>query len=239
MLRKVLLVCGILASFVYVGATILGAMQWKGYDWTTRSVSELFALDAPSRPIVAVAFLAYGVLMVAFGIGVWISAGNKRALRIAGGLLAGYGLAGEPGPLFFSMHTMERGAKMMAQSDVMHIILTAVLVLLILLSIGFGATAFGAYFRLYSIGTILVVVVFGALAGLQGGRMTANLPTPWMGVEERLNIFAYMLWVTVLGVGLLRVRNASAPSQPGKPTATPRMTPSPAQRGSVPVTSHR
>lgn len=100
MLRKILLVCGILASLLYVGATILGAMQWKDYDWTTRSVSELFALDAPSRTVVATAFLVYGVLMIAFGVGVWMSAGHNRALRITGGLLVGYGLVGEPGPLF-------------------------------------------------------------------------------------------------------------------------------------------
>lgn len=237
--RKVLLVCGMLASLLYVGATILGAIQWKGYDWTTRSVSELFALDAPSRPIVATAFLAYGVLMIAFGVGVWMSAGHKRALRIVGGLLVGYAVVGEPGPLFFAMHTMVRGAQGMALSDVMHIILTAALVVLILFSIGFGATAFGTYFRLYSLGTILAVVVFGALAGLQSGQMAANLPTPWMGVEERLNIFGYMLWVVVLAVGLLRAQGPITPRQLGKPTVTPQVTPRPTQRESVPVASHR
>jgi hypothetical protein len=141
MLRKVLLVCGILSSLLYVGATIPGALQWKGYDWTTRSVSELFALDAPSRPLVATAFLVYGPLMIAFGVGVWMSGGHKRSLRILGGLLIGYALVGLPGPLFFSMHTMVRGggAQGMAPSDVMHIILTAALVLLILFSSALGS----------------------------------------------------------------------------------------------------
>jgi hypothetical protein len=241
MVRKVLLVCGILSSVLYVGATILGAMQWKSYDWTTRSVSELFALDAPSRPIVATAFLATGFLMIAFGVGVWMSAGHKRSLRILGGLLVGYAVVGLPGPLFFSMHTMVRGggAQGMAPSDVLHIILTAVLVLLILLSIGFGATAFGTPFRLYSIGTLLIVLVFGALAGLQSGNMATNLPTPWMGVEERLNIFGYMLWVVVLAVGLLRAQGAIAPRQLETPTVTPQVTPKPMQREREPVASHR
>jgi hypothetical protein len=204
MLRKVLLVCGMVASLLYVGATMVGALQWKDYDWTTRSVSELFALDAPSRPLVATAFVVHAILMIAFGVGVWMSAGHTRALRVLGGLLIAYALGGLSGPLFFSMHTMVRGggAQGMASSDVMHIILTAALVLLILLSIGVGATAFGTPFRLYSIGTLLVVLVFGALAGMQSGQMAANLPTPWMGVEERLNIFGYMLWVVVLAIGL-------------------------------------
>jgi hypothetical protein len=236
-----LLVCGILSSLLYVGATILGALQWKGYDWTTRSVSELFALDAPSRPLVATAFLVYGVLMIAFGVGVWMSAGHKRSLRILGGLLVRYTLVGLPGPLFFSMHTMVRGggAQGMAPSDVMHIILTAALVLLILFSTGVGATAFGTPFRLYSIGTLLVVLVFGALAGVQSGQMAANLPTPWMGVEERLNIFGYMLWVVILAIGVLRAQGASALRNLGNSSMTPQVTPQPTQRESVPVASHR
>lgn len=242
MLRKVLLVCGLVASLLYVGATVVGALQWNGdYDWTTRSVSELFALDAPSRPLVATAFLVYGGLMIAFGVGVWMSAGHQRSLRILASLLVGYALIGLTGPLFFSMHTMVRGGGVQAMqaSDVMHIILTATMVLLILVSIGVGATAFGTPFRLFSIGTILVVLVFGALAGLQSGQMAANLPTPWMGVEERLNIFAYMLWVVVLAICLLRAQGASAPRQLQPSTQTSQVTPQSTQRERVPVASQR
>src|SRR3954454_5430231 len=111
MVRKVLLGCGIASSVLYVAATIIGAMQWQGYRWTSQSVSELFALDAPSRPVVATAFLAYGVLVSAFGWGVWLSARPKRSLRVAGGALIGYGVMGESGPLFFSLPTMVRGAQ--------------------------------------------------------------------------------------------------------------------------------
>jgi Protein of unknown function (DUF998) len=241
MLRKVLLVCGMLASLLYVGVTLVGALQWNDYDWTTRSVSELFALDAPSRPLVATAFLVYGVLMIAFGVGVWMVAGHQRSLHLVGGLLIAYALVGLPGPLFFSMHTMVRGggAQGMASSDVLHIILTAALVLLILVSIGVGATAFGTPFRIYSIGTLLVVLVFGALAGLQGGQMAANLPTPWMGVEERLNIFGYMLWVVVLAIGLLRAHGASARRHLGNSSVTPQVTSQPTQGERVPVALHR
>ena len=38
----------------------------------------------------------------------------------------------------------------------MHIVVTGVNSLLVLLAIGFGATAFGKRFRVYSIGTLLV-----------------------------------------------------------------------------------
>lgn len=91
----------------------------------------------------------------------------------------------------------------------MHIVAAMVDVLFILLIIGFGARAFGKPFRLYSIGTILVVVLFGALAGLDGPRIAANLPTPWAGVTERICIFAYLLWVAVLAIRISRGRDTA------------------------------
>lgn len=90
-------------------------------------------------------------------------------------------------------------------TDTMHIVLASVDVVFILLIIGFGASAFSNRFRSYSIGTILVVVVFGTLAGMDGPRLAANLPTPWVGVTERISVFSNMLWVVAFASGLLRV----------------------------------
>jgi hypothetical protein len=75
-----------------------------------------------------------------------------------------------------------------------------------LLAMGFGATAFGKRFRLYSIATMLILVVFGVLTGLDQPRLEANLPTPWMGIWERIDIFTTMLWIAVLAIALLRAQ---------------------------------
>jgi hypothetical protein len=93
-------------------------------------------------------------------------------------------------------------------SDALHIILGMMTVLFMLVAIGFGAAAFGARFRLYSIATILILVAFGTLTGLDGPRIQANLPTPWVGLWERITIFGFLLWVVVLTIALLRVRDA-------------------------------
>lgn len=199
MIRKILLVCGILSSLLYIIANILGAMRWEGYSLKSQTVSELSAIGAPSRPLVVALMFAYSILVIAFGMGVWRSASRNRALRVVGYLLVGYGVVCLMGP-FTPMHL--RGAEM-TLTDTMHIILTIVTVLFILLILGFGSTVFGKRFCLYSIGTILILVVFGALAGLDGPRVAANLPTPWIGVTERLNIGGYLLWVVVLAVALL------------------------------------
>ena len=72
-----------------------------------------------------------------------------------------------------------------------------------LFAIGLGSALFGKRFRIYSIVTIMAMLLFGILTGLASPRMEANLATPWMGVWERICIGAYMLWVVVLAIILL------------------------------------
>jgi len=90
-----------------------------------------------------------------------------------------------------------------------------------LLAIGFGSRLFGKPFRYFSYATILIMIVCGLLVGSQTTALTANQPTPWLGVEERINAYASMLWLAVLAVGLLRAQGSVAPRQPGKPMVTP------------------
>jgi hypothetical protein len=61
------------------------------------------------------------------------------------------------------------------------------------LAMGVGAAAFGRRFRLYSIASIVVLLVFGALTFLEAPRLGAGLPTPWIGLWERTNISVFLL----------------------------------------------
>jgi len=201
MARKVLLICGIVSSLLYVAMNVLGAMQWEGYSSTSQTVSDLFVIGAPSRPLWVLLGILYQVLATLFGWGVWASAGRNRALRAVAGLLLAYGVIGFAAP-FFPMHL--RGTEL-TLTDTMHKALAMVTVFFMLIAIGFGATAFGKRFRVYSIATLLILLVFGALAGLDAPRIEANLPTPWVGVTERVNIGVFLLWVGVLATALLRV----------------------------------
>ena len=205
MVRKALFVCGIVSSLLYVAATVLGAVQWEGYSSTSQGISELSAIGAPTRSFMISLFIPYSLLLTAFGLGVWGAARGKRAQRFLGALLVVSGIIDLAAP-FFPMHL--RGAEA-TFTDTMHITLTALDVLLFLLTIGFGAAAFGKRFRFYSIATILILIVCGAVAGLDGPRLAANQPTPWLGVTERINVYVAMLWRAVLAVSLLRVDGAS------------------------------
>ena len=210
-----MLVCGILSSLLYVGIDILAAMQWDGYSYTSQAFSELTAIEAPTRPLMVFGnAIPYSLLVMAFAVGVWTSAGRRRTLRIVAGLLATYTVAGFVGGVVFPIHS--RGQTTMTLTDIMHIVATIAGVFSMLLFIGIGAAAFGKWFRLYSIGTILLLILGGTLAGFDGSRMAAGLPTPWMGVTERINIYATMLWIMVLAVALLRGQSDSLRLEDGE-----------------------
>ena len=102
-----------------------------------------------------------------------------------------------------------RGSEM-TLTDIMHIVFAMVSVLLMILALWFGAAAFGMRFRVYSIATLAILLVFGMLTGMDGPRIAANLPTPWVGVWERINIGVFLLWIVVLALRILRIPNAVA-----------------------------
>ena len=98
-LQDNLLVCGIFAAFVYILTDVLGALRYPGYDFTSQGVSELMAVGAPTKHLVDSIFVVYGVLAVAFAIGVLRESSGQRALRVTGLLLLAYALAGLPGQI--------------------------------------------------------------------------------------------------------------------------------------------
>ena len=204
MIRKVLLTCGILSSLLYVAAIIFGAMVWEGYNSVTQPVSELGAIDAPSQPLMITLGTIYSVLVIAFGLGVLSSADGKRTLRVVAGLLVGYGAACLAAR-FTPMH--QRGVDW-TLTDTLHMISAGVDICFILLIIVFGAFAFGKWFRLYSIATILVGIMSGTLFALDAARF---------GLWERINISSFLLWIVVFAVVLL----SSQKGQEAVPEATP------------------
>ena len=202
-LRQVLLVCGILSSLLYAVTDILGGLRYEGYSFTSQAISELMAVGAPSETFVDPLFIIFGVLALAFAVGVFLEgAGRNRALRITGALLAGYAAVGFTGPTLFEMH--QRGAGAGGAGDLPHIAVTGVLVSLTLGAIAFGAFALGRRFRIYSFATFLTLIVFGALSAPYGARLAAGEPTPGFGIIERILIYSSLLWVAVLAVALLR-----------------------------------
>ena len=203
MVRKVLLIGGIFSSLLYVfGIDVIVPLRYPDYHkYADQMVSELLAVGAPTRTLMVWLCIPYNVLVFGLAVGVWASARGKRATRFAAAALIGYGAVSTAGLLLFPMEV--RGT-VESQRDTLHIIATIVLSIFIVAVMAFGAFAHGMRFRLYSFATIVAVVMFGAWAGFLARPMPG--PTPWLGLAERVNIYATMLWMVVLSVSLLRVQ---------------------------------
>ncbi|MBV8762904.1 MAG: DUF998 domain-containing protein [Deltaproteobacteria bacterium] len=197
-MRRLLLACGIASSVVYVVANIVGSLAWPAYRSASQTISELSAVDAPSRPVWLPFAFAYAGLLVAFGVGVWRSSMTRR-LRVTAVALI---VIGALGPFWPPMH--QRGVPA-SMTDVGHIAFTVVTTILIFIAIASGTSALGGKFRLFTLATLAVLVVSGGLTFLQAPAVGANAPTPWLGVFERIDLGAYLLWVAVLSATLLRV----------------------------------
>jgi hypothetical protein len=211
-LRDPGLSCGILAGVLYVAMTLFVGMLWDGYSTADQTISELSAIDAPTRPLWMALITVYAALMMAFGWTVWKSAPN-RALRIVGALLFTQTVFGIFWPPMHQRTVLAAGGGTM--TDTLHIVWTIVTSVFFMVALGFGATALGRRFRIYSLATMAIVFACGAWTGTYAPAMQANMPTPWVGVWERINTNVFMLWVVVVAIMLLRIGKSRDRVYPG------------------------
>ncbi|MDH4124473.1 MAG: DUF998 domain-containing protein [Gammaproteobacteria bacterium] len=178
-----MLVCGVLSPVLYAASDLLAGMQWSDYSFKDQTISELGAIGAPTQALFSILLVPTYLLFIAFGVGVWRAAFGWRNLRIAAGLLVLFGsIAITTGP-FVAMYPrgFEQGI-----AGALHLIEGAVEMLILLAAMGCAAIALWRAFRLYTIATVAVMLIFGAWSATDIPRIEAGLSTPWVGVEERI-----------------------------------------------------
>jgi uncharacterized protein YndB with AHSA1/START domain len=208
--RRALLGCGIAASVLYVAMTLFVGLLWEGYSVAANVPSELSAIGAPTRTLWILLGTVYSVLMIAFGWIVWASAPPNRALRTVGALLMAHTAFGQFWPPMHQRAVLAAGGGTF--TDTLHLVWAAVTGIFFMLIVGFGAAALGKRFRLYSIATMAIGLGCGAVTGTYASDVQANLPTPWVGVWERISIATFMAWIVVLAIALLRAPGGAARS---------------------------
>src|SRR5687768_8259928 len=198
MTRNRLLVGGIVSMLWYVAMNIIVPMRYPGYDPVSQTISELSAIDAPSRTFWFVLSIVYSLLFIAFGLGVWLSSNGNRKLRFVAAVILFDAVFGFFWPPMHQREVIAAGGGTL--TDTLHLVWAFVHLTLMLLMIGFGASALGKGFRIFSAAIVLVFIVFGILTTMGSRGIEANMPTPNLGTWERVNIGAYMLWVIVFAI---------------------------------------
>jgi len=212
MKRNTLLLCGIFSSALYIAVNIIVAGQWEAYNSWSQTVSELSAVNAPTRKLWVILCIPYTLLIIAFAWGIWKSAIGNRRLRIAGVLFVVYGVLGIFWP-FAPMHLRETlAAGGGTFSDTLHITLAAITQVIFFIALGFAGLALGKSFLIYTLVTFVTLMIFGILTFIEAPHVAKNEPTPLIGIWERINIGVFLVWVIVLAIVLMR-RNYSNESQ--------------------------
>ncbi len=198
--NRYLLLAGVVAVGAYALGDLLSGLLYDDYSFRDQAISELTAIGSPVRPLMVAVIMVHGLLLVAFGVGVWRS-GDRRSLRWVGPFLIAANMVGLVLHPLFPMHSRGMATSL---TDTVHAALTAVFSLFVLVALLLAAVGHRGWLRLHSIGTVLVLVGFGILSSLAIPNVDKNLPTPWMGAFERINAYAYLGWLVVLAVILIR-----------------------------------
>lgn len=177
-------------------------LLFDGYNYSSHTISELSAIGAPTRRIWVALALGYVALLGLFGVGVWRAANGNRRLGTMAVLILIYCAWNVYWP---PMHA--RGMEP-TFTDTLHIVWAAATVLLMFLMMGFGAAALDRGFRLYTVVTVTLMTGFGTLTGMDGPKIHQNVPTPLLGIWERILIALFMFWLIVLSIRLRRAQTA-------------------------------
>ena len=201
-IRKLLLSLGILSSLWYIVINIVTPAFFPGYDIASQTISELSAIDAPSRVIWERLAAFYSVFVILFGIGVWQSPAANKPLKLVSVLLILFGISGFFWPPMHLREVLAAGGKSI--TDTLHIAMTFVTVILMTALMIAGALALGRGFRFFSLGCLVLLYLFGILTALESPGIEKNLPTPYIGIWERINIGIFLVWVIYLAIVLIR-----------------------------------
>ncbi|MBL8124501.1 MAG: DUF998 domain-containing protein [Blastocatellia bacterium] len=208
---KLLLSCGILSGLAYIATDLLASLLYPGYSFRGQAVSELFAIGAPTSRWVVPLFSLSSVLLLAFAVGVWRTAGARRLVRA---LALMFACSAVVGLLIWSVFPMPMRGAERTFTDTMHLILATnpfVLVSLIL-----AIAAFRGRLRVYSAVTVIIMLVPAIAAFSYARALDMNQPTPWLGATERLAQYGYETWQVVLTIVLLRRQDRSRPDDPSR-----------------------
>jgi hypothetical membrane protein len=212
---KALVAAVIVAVAVYGVGDLVSGLLYDGYSFKDQGISELSAFGSPVRPLMMTVLLVHMLLGIPFAVWLW-RAGDRMSLSWIGRLLLTTAVLGVPTHTVFAMSSrgMEGGL-----NDMAHIILTNVFTLLITAAIVLSAVAYRGWFRLYAVGTLAVLVGFGAAAWIAIQGIEQNV-TPWAGAFERINVYTTFAWLIVLAVTVMRrslgTGRAESPSSPVK-----------------------
>lgn len=194
---------GIISLISYVLAVIISPMAYPGYNWMEQAVSDLSADNAPSKALWDQLSALYGscgiVSVTCVSVFVADNRVSSRLFRTGIYLFAIMTWVSEVGYRMFPL--VDVGKEIASFQEVMHIVVTALVVLLsitsllVLIIAGFRQSEVRTLGRLAAIA--LAMMMIGAIG-------TGIAPPQYFGIVERCSVFAATGFNGILGWYLFR-----------------------------------
>ncbi len=196
-------VLGIISLISYALAVIISPVAYPGYNWMEQAVSDLSADNAPSKALWDQLSALYGscgiVSVTCASVFVADNRVSSRLFRTGIYLFAIMTWVSEVGYRMFPL--VDVGKEIASFQEVMHIVVTALVVLLsitsllVLIIAGFRQSEVRTLGRLAAIA--LAMMMIGAIG-------TGIAPPQYFGIVERCSVFAATGFNAVLGWYLLK-----------------------------------
>ena len=192
-LNVILLSVGILAVIFYFLHVILGTFNYPGYDFLSQAVSDLTSDGSPSKEIARFFSSLYGVLSSLVMIGFLYTFRNEKIkiLKIGVYLLSSMYIISAVG---YALFPLSSNTQINNIQNMMHIVVTIVVVLLTISSLILLAISFNKINRILYF--ILTVITFALL--MIGSISIGLVPKAYFGLAERLSVFSVVLYLLVI-----------------------------------------
>ncbi len=194
---KTLGICGIISLLSYTAMVVFSPLAYPGYDSLSMAVSDLTADGAPSQALAEQLNALFGPCGIVSIMAVCVAIGQRqpKAFRLGITFFAAMEWVTVVG---YKMFPLVQGEDVSSFQNIMHIVVTALVVLLSVVSLILIAISGRKTIPSLS---VWAVICFAAM--MLGAIGTGVMPKAVFGLFERFSTFSAVVFNAVLGVYLL------------------------------------
>ena len=189
---------GIVSFLSYTAAVVFAPLAYPGYDWLSQAVSDLSAVNAPSLALWNQLTAFYNVCEVVCATVVCIGISGQKTKLLRTGVYL-FAVMEWISAIGYRMFPLSESGYAGAFQDVMHIAVSAAVVLLSIASLTVIIIAGAKNKDCRSYGICAAVALIMMLVGALGMKI---VPSKYFGVVERFSVFAATGFNAALGIHL-------------------------------------
>ena len=189
---------GILSFLSYTAAVVFSPLAYPGYNWMAQAVSDLSAADAPSLALWNQLSALYSVCEVVCATVVCIGMQGRKTKLLRTGIYM-FAVMEWISAVGYRMFPLSSSGYAGAFQDIMHMVITAAVVLLSIISLVLIIIAGIKNKSCRSYGICAGIALFMMLVGAMGMKI---VPADYFGIIERFSVFAATGFNAALGLHL-------------------------------------